>query len=96
MITYCTVCRDPIPLARQNRKARTCNADCQQAYRRGYNEELARRKCKYCGRRKRQPKELGAVLQEDPCGESLCPGGGLVSTAQPIPSEEFHGAGAGS
>jgi hypothetical protein len=73
MITYCMVCRNPIPLARQNRSARTCNKECATAYRKGYNESLAERKCKSCGRRKRQPKAKGAVLQEVQNGKANLP-----------------------
>jgi hypothetical protein len=50
MTTYCTLCRNPIPEARQRRAARTCSSVCQKQYRREYIRERNSRFCKTCGR----------------------------------------------
>jgi hypothetical protein len=64
MITYCILCREPIPEKRQRRGAATCKVECQRELRRQRRSERALMFCRLCGRRGRQPKVVGPVLHE--------------------------------
>jgi len=53
-------CLGYIPESRRRRGSHFCSRECHQEYRRQMRQELAKRKCRYCGRRKRQEKLLRA------------------------------------
>jgi hypothetical protein len=62
---FCMICRGEMPEKRARSKhAKTCSDKCQTDYRNRMRQERARRICRLCGRRYRQPRNGGPVLME--------------------------------
>jgi len=56
MISYCILCREPIPEKRARRGAISCCSEHGQEYRRQRRAERATKFCRLCGRKARRPK----------------------------------------
>lgn len=61
MTRFCTICREPIPPQRLNRGSAYCGDECRRVAKNEARAELARKKCRLCGRRYYKPGAAKAV-----------------------------------
>jgi hypothetical protein len=64
VITFCTLCKEPVPEDRARRGAVTCSREHAHEYRRQRRSERALRFCRLCGRRAKKVKPVEPVPHE--------------------------------
>lgn len=61
---HCVTCTKVLELDRLRKGSHFCSTECHRTYRKERRSELAKRKCRLCGRGSRKRKELEAVPTE--------------------------------